>query len=78
MEAHSDCVSLPDGGTLRWFVSVNAEVLIPVPNRRPLLMEPVGCPYVNRRDVPLPSCAEDVLYDRGNYRVDRHLGAVND
>ena len=77
MEAHSDRVSLPDGGTLRWFVSVNAEVLIPVPNRRPLLMEPGGFPYVNRRDDLLPSCAENVLYDRGNYRVDRHLGAVN-
>lgn len=71
-------MSLPDGGTLRWFVSVNAEVLIPVPNRRPLLMEPGGFPYVNRRDDLLPSCAENVLYDRGNYRVDRHLGAVND
>ena len=78
MEAHSDRVSLPDGGTLRWFVSVNAEVLIPVPNRRPFLMEPDGCPYVNRRDFLLPSCAEYVLHDRGNYRVDRHLGAVND
>ena len=72
MEAHSGSASLPDGGTLRWFVSVNAEVLIPVPNRRLLLIEPGGCP-----DVLLPSCAENMLYDRGNYRVDRHLGAVN-
>ena len=78
MEAYSDRVSLPDGGTLRWFVSVNAEVLIPVLNRRLLLIEPGGCPDVNRRDVLLPSCAENMLYASGNYRVDRHLGAVND
>ena len=77
MEAHSGSARLPDGGTLRWFVSVNAEVLIPVPNRRLSLIEPGGCPNVNRRDVLLPSCAENMLYTCGNYRVDRHLGAVN-
>ena len=77
MEAYSDRASLPDGGTLRWFVSVNAEVLIPVPNRRLLLIEPGGCPDVSIGDVLLPSFADNLLDDHGHHRVDRHLGAVN-